>query len=81
MEYIMTLDHDTDIAYFYTDDLDTVYFNLPTIARRTGYKTKAKLINEFFLREIICIKAECYPTEDRDMCDECPIERIIHRVL
>ena len=79
-DYILTLDQDPDgiMAYYWSDDTNKIYFNLPTIARRTGYKVKAKLLNEFFLREIICIKGGC---RAMNQCEDCPVERIIHRVV
>jgi hypothetical protein len=73
-----TFDDYEKYIYFYEDNLDTLYFVLPNIAKRTGYLKKAKLINDFVLREVICIQGECY---NKDVCEECPVENIIHRVI
>ena len=77
----MTLDESGNYAYYWTNDLSKIYFNLPTIAKRIGHIKKAKLINDFFLREILCIEGLGDYDVCEEVCAECPVEKIINRVV
>ena len=77
MNYEIDMENLDTYAYFYPDDLDTIYLTIPNIYRR-GYLKTAKRLNVKVLQEIICIESKCFKM---GKCRECPVEKIINRMV